>query len=209
MPRPAPRRRSCRRATLALIALSACNGPEGAGERLLRRYPLRLHARWTERTRLPDGTVEDEPMEERWRAVPGLFPTWIVATTTRPGTGQARTRFARYELRGAGLLCTGASAFEHPEPLTPPKLVLPWDAAPGSWTAVHQVAGRTQARSCTLSSFAGCADGRTLRCVVEDPSGTTTVESRYCGGVGIVSFEAETTRGGRTWTVRSVDLRDG
>lgn len=196
------------RSALALLLLAACGRAEGAGERLLRRYPLRLHTRWVERTRLPDGSVEDEPMEEHWRPVPGLVPTWIVATTTRPGTGHARTRFARYELRGPGLVCTGASAFERPEPLTPPKLVLPWDGAPGTWTAVHEVAGRTQARACTLTPFAGCAEGRTLRCTVDDPGGSTTVESRYCGGVGIVSFEATTTRGGRTWTVRSVDLHD-
>ncbi len=202
MPRPGP-------GWLLVVAVGACHRPS-TDEALLRAYPLRLHTRWIERTVTPDGTVHDEPMEERWERSPSLLPAWLVTTTTRPGSPAAKVRFARYELRGAGLVCTGASSFDAPRTITPPKLVLPWDPRPDTtWTADHTVAGRTQRRSCVLRAHDGCVAGRTLRCTVEDDSGKTVVESRYCGGVGIVGYEATTTRGALTWAVRSVDLRDG
>ena len=194
---------------LLVVALGACRRPPTGDDALLRQYPLRLHTRWTERTAAPDGKVHNQPMEEHWKRLPDLVPTWVVTTTTRPGSPAAKTRFARYELRGVGLVCTGASSFEEPRAVTPPKLVLPWDPRPDTeWAAEHVVAGRTQRRSCVLRAQDACPAGRTLRCTVEDETGKTVVESRYCGGVGIVGYEATTLRGALTWAVRSVDLRD-
>ncbi len=190
---------------VGLILTAGCQKPTP----LLQEYPVRPHVRWTERTTLPNGSVTDEPMEEIWEPTKGPVPSWLVRTTTRPGTKSARTLVGRYELRAIGLVCAGTSARDEPAEITPAKLVLPRAPKAGaSWRGLHRVRGRNVERACTLVEYDACAGGLELRCTVEDGDTVTEVKNRYCRGVGVVGYVSRTTRGAEVVTVESRDLVD-